>query len=334
LNFRPSLLVCASLLATLWACATVPPPPSDAPPEYDSAPAYPHWTGKPVSWTKLDEIERWLDGPGPAQYPESVPTAELELAEGRLALTKKEASGLAKPVLAGRLASAESGFKVLLARAPLEQSIRQRAERGLAEIAELRGGKVAAAPTPVAAPAREAAQSSPGGLTIQPRSAWNAAAATLARLTPANGSWTRITIHHSGKYSSEIGTLTTGNVAEVIKDIQRVHMRDRGWGDIGYHFLIDPTGRIWQGRLLDWQGAHAQGANNVANIGICLLGDFDHERPDPRALESLERLTDALCERHHIAHNRVYGHQKFAPTECPGDALMAWIARYSAGATH
>ena len=74
--------------------------------------------------------------------------------------------------------------------------------------------------------------------------------------------------------------------------------------------------------------------NNVANIGICLLGDFDHERPDPRALESLERLTDALCERHHIAHNRVYGHQKFAPTECPGDALMAWIARYSAGATH
>ncbi|NOT30229.1 MAG: N-acetylmuramoyl-L-alanine amidase [Planctomycetes bacterium] len=174
----------------------------------------------------------------------------------------------------------------------------------------------------------------PAGLTIQPRAAWKAAAILTHRLTGASGGWNRITLHHSAKYSKEIGTPTASNVGEVLKDIQTVHMRDRGWGDIGYHFLIDPTGRIWQGRLLDWQGAHAQGSNNVANIGVCLLGDFNHERPDPRALESLERLVDGLCERHHIARSRVYGHQKFAPTECPGDALMAWIARYSAGATH
>src|SRR5262249_6151428 len=155
------------------------------------------------TWSKLDEIERWLDGPGPEQYPESVPTAELELAEGRLALTKKEASGLAKPVLASRLASAESGFKGLLAHPPVKPEIRERAERGLDEIDALRGTKaVAAVPAPAPAPT-VAANSNPGGLAIQPRAAWNAAAAVLPRLTPASG-WTRITIHHSAKYSKDI----------------------------------------------------------------------------------------------------------------------------------
>jgi hypothetical protein len=260
-----------------------------------------------------------------------VPTAELELAEGRLALARKEAGGLPGPVLAGRLTAAEEGFEGLLARPALKPALKLRAERGLAEIEALRGSRVAA--TPGAAPAAPALPA-PGGLTIQPRAAWRASKVLPHRLTGTIGGWNRVTIHHSAKYSKEIGTPTSGNVAAAIKDIQTVHMRDRGWGDIGYHFLIDPTGRIWQGRLLDWQGAHAQGSNNVSNIGVCLLGDFNHERPDPRALESLERLVDALCERHHIARSRVYGHQKFAPTECPGDALMAWIARYSAGATH
>jgi hypothetical protein len=331
LNFRSSLFLSASLLVLLPACATVPPSSVDAAPEYDPSPAYPHWAGRPVTWSKLADIERWLDGDGPRQYPEFVPTAELELAEGRLSLARKEASGLPQPVLASRLSAAEAGFEGLLARSSVKPALKLRAERGLEEIQALRGQGVAKAPSAAsAAPALPAA----GGISIQPRTAWKASPVLPHRLTGSGAGWNRITIHHSAKYSKEIGTPSAGNVGAAIKDIQTVHMRDRGWGDIGYHFLIDPTGRIWQGRLLDWQGAHAQGSNNVQNIGVCLLGDFNHERPDPRALESLERLVDALCERHRIAQSRVYGHQKFAATECPGDSLMAWISRYSAGATH
>jgi hypothetical protein len=319
-------------LALLPACATVPPPAPDRAPEYDSAPTHPHWAGRPASWSKLADIEEWLRGAGPRQYPEHVPMAEIELAEGRLALAKKDAADLPKPLLASRLGTAESGFRAVLSRAPLAAAHRLRAERGLAEIEALRGAELTAA-APRASAARPASVHA-GGLEILARAAWRASAPLGHRLTAAAGGWSRVTIHHSAKYTREIGSPTEANVADAIRDIQTVHMRDRGWGDIGYHFVIDPTGRIWQGRLLDWQGAHAQGSNNVSNIGICLLGDFDHERPDPRALDALERLTDALCERHHIARSRIYGHQKFAPTECPGDALMAWIARYTAGATH
>jgi hypothetical protein len=285
-----------------------------------------------VSWSKLADIEEWLAGPGPREYPEYVPVAQLELAEGRLKLAESEGKRLPPEVVASRLRTAEAGFKDLLARKDVETTQRQRAQRGLARIDQLQAGAddapVPASRSKVAAPAVAVT-----GFTVLPRTQWNADSAVRGRLTPASP-WTRITVHHSAKYSSEIGPLSSGNVAETIHDIQKVHVRDEGYGDIGYHFLIDPTGRVWQGRSLEWQGAHANGANNVGNIGICLLGDFNHERPDPRALAALEALTDALCERHHIARSRVYGHRQLRSTECPGDALMAWVSRYTAGASH
>jgi hypothetical protein len=337
LNLSSTLFLSLSALL-LAACTTVPPVAVDAAPEYDAAPAYPHWSGRSVSWAKLSEIEDWLAGNGPERYPEYVASAELELAEGRLSLAKKEQQGLSTAVLAGRLKASEGGFRALLAKSDLKPALRLRAEQGLDQIEELRGEAAArTSKVPVKAPIPAAALGAPGGLTIQPRSAWNAASAVPGRLTSAGGNWSRITIHHSAKCSKEIGSPSSGNVAGTIKDIQTVHMRDEGYGDIGYHFLIDPAGRIWQGRLLDWQGAHAggaNGANNVGNIGICVLGDFSNERPDPRALASLEKLVDALCERHHIARSHLYGHRQLRSTECPGDALYAWVTRYTAGATH
>jgi hypothetical protein len=330
---RPSLVVLLLSAGAASACAAPAPVALDAAPEHDTAPAYPHWSGRPATWSKLSAIEDWLAGDGPEQYAEFVPQAELELAEGRLTLARNE-GGLAAPVLAGRLRAAEIGFRSLLEEPDLAPSIRVRAEKGLKEIEALQPAPEPRPSKVAARPATAAAQPSAGALAIQPRSAWNAAGSVAHRLTPASGGWSRITIHHSAKYSREIGAPSSGNVAGAIKAIQTVHMRDEGYGDIGYHFLVDPAGRIWQGRLLDWQGAHAGGTNNVGNIGICVLGDFNSERPDPRALEALDRLVDALCERHRIAHTRIFGHRQLRSTECPGDALMAWVSRYAAGATH
>lgn len=331
MNFRSSLLVSASLVL-ISACASVPPPSADAAHDFDTAPTYPHWVGRPVTWSKLGDIEEWLRGSGPRQYPSYVATAQLELAEGRLVLARKESAGLAAPVLASRLKAAESGFKGVLREPKLQPAIQMRAEKGLREIAELREATLASARP--AKPAPAAAAALPSGLTIQPRSAWAAASPVLSRLTTAMGGWSRITIHHSAEYSKQIGVPSSGNVAGAIHDIQTFHMREEGYGDIAYHFVIDPAGRIWQGRSLEWQGAHAGGANNVGNIGICVLGNFNAERPDPRSLASLESLVDALCERHHIPRTRIYGHRQLRSTECPGDSLMAWVSRYVAGATH
>ena len=56
-----------------------------------------------------------------------------------------------------------------------------------------------------------------------------------------------------------------------VAEIRRWHMRDNGWKDIGYHFLIDRDGTVLRGRPLEQVGSHVRGKNNFT-IGVCLLG--------------------------------------------------------------
>jgi len=306
-------VLCSLLLSTaLFACAntgSITREPDWSNRERDDSSA-PDWYGTPVSWEKLQRIETWLASSGARQWPESIPEAELELAEGRLELARRERATLTAPVLDARLSLAEAGFRRVLDDGRAGSFHRGQAREGLQSIALLRGG----APK---------ASSGSGGLPpIQPRSAWAAAAPAQRLLSPNRRVWTQITVHHSDTESTDVGA---------IQRIQKMHMEENGWGDIGYHFLIDPQGRIYQGRSLQWQGAHAGGDNNTGNIGICLLGDFEKDRPDPRATRSLQALIEALSVRHGIGRRAVHGHSEFKATACPGRHLMPWVQRYAAG---
>ena len=103
------------------------------------------------------------------------------------------------------------------------------------------------------------------------------------------------------------------------------------WGDIGYHYLIDPDGRVYEGRRLKWQGAHATGSNNIDNIGVCMIGNFAIERPTAAALNALDALLVDLRGKYGIPRSELHGHQHFTNTECPGVHLSAWLSRYKAG---
>jgi hypothetical protein len=310
----------ATLLGLLFlGCSASRPAPEIEPVHASASPFAPDWRGEPLGWSKLDRIETWLVGPGPARFPAEVPAAELELAEGRLELACRDAAKLERKVLELRLASAEAGFRHVLADQRVPAHLRARAEAGLQATRGLRSGTPAAATDPVLA-------------QVVPRSKWGAAPPVPANLTRNGQPWRRITVHHSARPTSEIGGSSLASSADTIRKIQLVHMRDRAFGDIGYHFLIDPAGRIFQGRTLEWQGAHAEGSNNVANIGVCLLGDFDHERPTSKALRALEGLVGSLSKQHSIAASAIKGHEQFKPTECPGTYLMAWVRSYASRA--
>ena len=273
----------------------------------------PDWEDQALSWDKLDAIETWLTGPGPDDWPQYVPLAELTLAEGRVQLAERELGALPPTLLDQRLTAAEAGFRRVL-RDPEATSVhRTKAEQGLRHLQSLESSdpRVAALPN------------------VRPRSTWGASAPIPSKLTPARQRWSRITIHHSALPSADLARSGESAVAEALRRIQRVHVRQEGYGDIGYHFLIDPTGRVYEGRSLKYQGAHAGGNDNVENIGICLLGDFDHELPDPRAERSLEELVASLRQEHRIPKKALYGHQRFKATQCPGKHLMAWVARNS-----
>lgn len=160
-------------------------------------------------------------------------------------------------------------------------------------------------------------------LRILDRGVWG------ARPTRANrdpmGRITCLTIHHSamGVASEE----SISNVKAHLRLIQKSHQKNKHWADIGYHFLIDYNGRIWEGRPLKFQGAHVGGKDNRHNIGICLMGDYDLQKPSHAEIEALRSLVDFLMDEYRIAVGDVYTHREVAErkghsTGCPGRNLQ------------
>lgn len=160
---------------------------------------------------------------------------------------------------------------------------------------------------------------------VLPRSAWSARPANRSDLIPL-GNPVCITMHHTtillNSHSSKVA-------AAQLYQIQGDHQKSNGWADIGYHYLIDRAGRVWEGRELRWQGAHAGGDANRGNIGVCLLGRFlrgaDGQDPSPEQAASLDRLLRWLCSEYDIGSNKIYFHRRFKATECPGPRLEAVV---------
>jgi tetratricopeptide (TPR) repeat protein len=139
------------------------------------------------------------------------------------------------------------------------------------------------------------------------------------------GAVTCVTIHHSG--GECFWSDSRSAAAQEIRKIQRYHQEQQGWADIGYHFVIDRTGAVWQGRRLRYQGAHAGGAANNGNIGIALLGNFLEQKLPAAQKQSLEILVSRLCNHFSLPADRVYTHReiKGGTTDCPGPALARCV---------
>ena len=103
-------------------------------------------------------------------------------------------------------------------------------------------------------------------------------------------------------------------------DIQRLHMQDRGYADVGYHFMIGADGTIYAGRALEARGAHT-GGRNTGSIGVSLFGNFEDVTPTIAQIDSLWRLASALVHDYWLDH--LGGHRDYQPgaTVCPGANL-------------
>lgn len=119
-----------------------------------------------------------------------------------------------------------------------------------------------------------------------------------------------------------------------VRNIRDWHLA-RGWKDIGYHKIIDITGKVHQGRPDTEVGAHAAGFNS-RSLGICLIGDFDKDVLDERdpQFKALVQVCATLCRRYGIPAGRIIGHrdvykllgQKVAKT-CPGRTAYELMGR-------
>lgn len=142
-----------------------------------------------------------------------------------------------------------------------------------------------------------------------------------------------------------------GEAPGVVRGIYRYHTQSRGWADIGYNFLIDRYGRVYEGRAggVDRPviGAHA-GGFNTGSIGIALLGTFSSAEVPQPARDALARLLAWKFELHGIdprgtvsitsrgstryssgttvTKPTIIGHRDVSRTACPGDAAHRHIS--------
>jgi len=137
----------------------------------------------------------------------------------------------------------------------------------------------------------------------------------------------KMTLHHSAGWAAT--TLEEGKAA--VKSIQEFHQDGRGWSDIGYHFLVDMGGNIYQGRPETVLGAHVGGAN-TGNIGVCILGCYHppetsiscYDEMTYSSEQSLIQLYAWISDTYGVEPKLLKGHRDyFGTTSCPGNNVWA-----------
>ncbi|MFO0831723.1 MAG: peptidoglycan recognition family protein [Phycisphaerales bacterium] len=176
-------------------------------------------------------------------------------------------------------------------------------------------------PQPVPAPA------SPS-ISVIPRSAWAKGQPRMQFSKPMRGV-TRITVHHDA--NNAVGLSGGSAITARLNSIREAHLR-RGstWVDIGYHYIVDPDGRVWEGRPIAIEGAHVADTNDH-NLGVMLLGNFEQHRPTQAQLDMMDRFLAEQMRVHNVGLGRVYTHQELKPTECPGRNLQWYMRQTRAG---
>jgi hypothetical protein len=177
---------------------------------------------------------------------------------------------------------------------------------------------------------------------IIPRSSWGANE-LIKRGTPRYADNLSLAVVH---HTAGANAYTREESAAIVRAIQLYHVQGNGWNDIGYNFLVDKYGQVFEGRFGGVErnvvGAHAEGFN-TGSTGVAVLGSYGGAPISPAARDALVRL---LAWRLDVAHidpvstltfasggngrfpagasvplRAIVGHRDTGFTSCPGDAL-------------
>jgi len=201
------------------------------------------------------------------------------------------------------------------------------------------------------APAARALAAAPTKPAIISRAAWGADE-RIVRGTPSYASRIAFAVvHHTA------GAVPTSKAqsAAIVRGIQSYHVRSNGWNDIGYNFLVDPFGQVFEGRkggvAQAVVGAHAQGFN-TGSTGVAVLGTYESRGIAKAARAALVSLLAWKLDLAHVdptskltwisggnpkypagravSIRAVSGHRDTGPTACPGSALYGTLGSLAA----
>jgi uncharacterized protein with LGFP repeats len=180
------------------------------------------------------------------------------------------------------------------------------------------------------------------------RAGWGADESISPDPSDYNADVKAVFVHHT----DDANGYTCSQSAAMVRAIQLYHVKTEGWNDIGYNFLVDKCGTIFEGRKggvdLPVLGAHTYGWNREST-GIAVLGNYVSTSASNAALTSIARiaawklgqygadpagtvqLTAGATQTNYFhtqftagtkyTFNRISGHRDGYNTQCPGDAL-------------
>lgn len=118
--------------------------------------------------------------------------------------------------------------------------------------------------------------------------------------------------------------------SEKVDEVRRWHTRDRGWTDIGYHYLIDRDGTVVEGRPIEKAGAHVKG-HNAHSVGISLFGGHGGDQDDsfeehftPEQDRALRKLL-AQLQMEYPSIKSIRGHNAVSAKMCPCFQVQPWL---------
>ncbi|MGN5631705.1 peptidoglycan recognition protein family protein [Streptomyces sp. AC154] len=206
------------------------------------------------------------------------------------------------------------------------------------------------APVRIALPTSAAAHERPRPVpyrvpqpAIVSRTAWHADEHLVREPAVYTGPVRAVFIHHTG----ESNDYDCADVPRMLRAVEESHVEGNGWDDIGYNFLVDRCGTIYEGRAggirRSVRGAHTTGFN-ADSVGIAVLGNYGSGTTvppvlvralakvaawklapgvDPRGKVRLVSTNDASRFPKGTAAvlNVISGHRDAYQTTCPGEAL-------------
>jgi hypothetical protein len=209
-------------------------------------------------------------------------------------------------------------------------------------------GSIGASPTLGSA----SADAAPARPTIVTRAQWGADESLRSSKPSYSDRILTGFVHHTDTSNS----YTSSQAAAMVRSVYAFHVRSRGWSDIGYNFLVDKYGRVFEGRYGGADrpviGAHT-GGFNTDTFGVALLGTYTSVVPSSAELASVQRVfawkfslhyvnplgTTVLTSRGgtkyapgtRVRFNNVSGHRDAGLTSCPGNQTYSRLPSIRAG---
>jgi hypothetical protein len=172
--------------------------------------------------------------------------------------------------------------------------------------------------------------------SINSRSDWGADESLRESGNPSYGEVRGAFVHHTAGANG----YKKADVPSIIRGIYAYHVKSRGWRDIGYNFVVDKFGRIWEGRYGGISravvGAHTYGYNSYA-FGTAVLGTYMGNEPTSDTLRAFSELIAWKFGVHGVDPTKVgypgikdvpaiAGHRDGGATACPGDKLYSQLS--------